>query len=82
MKDFLRSAQDYFYCFTWIIEAIATWLTEEYPELKFWKQHTNIDDHLWYAERVNGRVAMLVLTTILILELVSDRSIWDIIHVS
>ena len=57
-------------------------MAEDCPDLKFWKWHTDLDDHLWYAERVNGRVAMLVLTTVLILELVSNRSIWDIIHVS
>jgi hypothetical protein len=64
--------------FTGFIQRLA----EDCPDLKFWKWHTDVDDHLWYAERVNGRVAMLVLTTVLILELVSNRSIWDIIHVS
>lgn len=82
MNKILTSIQGYISCFGWVFQAAFQWLTEECPDLKFWKWHTDIDDHLWYAERVNGRVAMLVLTTILILELVLDRSIWDIIHVS
>jgi hypothetical protein len=82
MNKILASIQGYASCFGWVLQAAFNWLVEECPDLKFWKWHTNLDDHIWYAERVNGRVAMLALTTVLILELVSDRSIWDIIHVS
>jgi len=38
------------------------------------------EDFIWYAERVNGRVAMLTLTAVLILELINRTSIWSLIH--
>ena len=80
MNRTLLMIQGYAYCFGWIFQAIFQWLVEECSELKFWKSHTNLDDHIWYAERVNGRLAMIVLTTVLILEFVSHESIWDLIH--
>jgi hypothetical protein len=79
MNKFWYGVQGYASCFSWVFQAIAKWIWEECPDLKFWKRHNNFDDHIWYAERVNGRLAMLVLTTVLILELVSGNSIWDFI---
>jgi hypothetical protein len=51
------------------------------PELKIWERHTNLDDHAWYAERVNGRLAMITLTTLLVLEATTHKSIWELINV-
>jgi len=59
---------------------IGKYILEECPDLKFWEWHDNMNDHLWYAERVNGRVAMLVLSVLLILELVQRKSIWEIVY--
>jgi len=67
-------------CVGWIAPDLLKWVYELAPELKFWKWHNNLDDHLWYAERVNGRIAMLVLSVLLILEFVQSKSIWDIVY--
>jgi len=56
-------------------------MTTMLPELKSWERHKNLDDHLWYAERVNGRIAMLTLTTLLILEAITHQNVWELIHV-
>lgn len=77
MNKFWYGIQGYASCFGWIFQVIVKWIWEEYPDLKFWKRFDNFDDHIWYAERVNGRIAMLTLTIVLILELVSGNSIWD-----
>jgi hypothetical protein len=66
MNKFLLTIQGYTACFSWIVVALWEWLLEYAPDLRFWKWHTNIDDHLWYAERVNGRLAMLALTFLFI----------------
>jgi hypothetical protein len=34
---------------------------------------------MWYAERVNGRVAMLVLSVVLLYEFTTHTSIWSLI---
>ena len=80
MKNFLRSVQGYWMCVGWIVPEFLRWVYELAPELKFWKGYNNLDDHLWYAERVNGRIAMLVLSVLLILEFVQRKSIWDIVY--
>ena len=80
MKNFLRSVQGYWMCVGWIVPELLRWVYELAPELQFWKWHNNLDDHLWYAERVNGRIAMLVLSVLLILEFVQRKSIWDIVY--
>lgn len=67
-------------CVGWIVPEFLRWVYELAPELQFWKWHNNLDDHLWYAERVNGRIAMLVLSVLLILEFVQRKSIWDIVY--
>jgi len=53
-------------------KAAIKFLLEEYPDLKCWKRHTNLDDYIWYAERVNGRIAMLALSFLLIWCLTHD----------
>ena len=65
MNKFLLGIQGYISCFGWIIAAIWEWFLEVSVDLRSWR-HTNLDDHLWYAERVNGRIAMLTLTFLLI----------------
>ena len=65
MNKFLLGVQGYISCFGWIIATIWEWFLEVSVDLRFWR-HTNLDDHLWYAERVNGRIAMLTLTFLLI----------------
>jgi hypothetical protein len=66
MNKFWLGLQGYWSCVSWIPGALLKFIWEESPDLKFWKQHTNLDDHLWYAERVNGRIAMLTLTFLLL----------------
>ena len=56
----------YFSCLSWIPGAIWQILLNELPELKFWKKHDNFNDHIWYAERVNGRIAMLAITFLIV----------------
>ena len=56
-------------CIGWMLEAIFKAVLANCPDLKFWETHTNFNDHFWYAERVNGRLAMLVLTALLIWKL-------------
>lgn len=72
--------QGYCACFGWILMETLKWIWEECPDLKFWKPPTHFNDFAWYAERVNGRLAMLVLTTTLVLELVSHKSILEIVY--
>ena len=66
MNKFLLGVQGYISCFSWVLSALWEWILEMSPDLRFWKWHTNLDDHLWYAERVNGRIAMLTLTFLFI----------------
>jgi hypothetical protein len=66
MNKFLLGLQGYISCFSWMIPALWEWILEMSPDLRFWKWHTNLDDHLWYAERVNGRLAMLAMTFLFI----------------
>lgn len=62
MNKFLLGIQGYFSCLGWMIPALWEWALESAPDLRFWKWHNNLSDHFWYAERVNGRLAMLALT--------------------
>jgi hypothetical protein len=79
MNKFLLGVQGYISCFGWILAEVFKWILEECPDLKFWKWHTNLDDHIWYAERVNGRIAMVVLTVVLLYEFTTHTSIWSLI---
>jgi hypothetical protein len=66
MNKFLLGVQGYLSCIGWMLPALWEWVLEMSPDLRFWKWHTDFNDHLWYAERVNGRLAMLALTFLLI----------------
>jgi len=79
MEKIALMIKGYASCFGWIIMELFKWILEECPDLKFWKGHTNFDDHIWYAERVNGRIAMLVLTVVLLYEFTTHTSIWSLI---
>jgi hypothetical protein len=79
MNKILLGIKGYWSCFGWMISALFTWILEECPDLKFWKGYTDIDDHLWYAERVNGRIAMLVLSVLLLYEFTTHHGIWSLI---
>jgi hypothetical protein len=65
MNKFVLTIQGYASCFGWIFASIWELILERCPDLKFWKPPTHPDDFLWYAERVNGRLAMLALTSLL-----------------
>ena len=66
MNKFLLGIQGYISCLVWVFPALWEWILEQSPDLRFWRWHTNWDDYLWYAERVNGRLAMLTLTFLFI----------------
>jgi len=73
MKGLLICLSEFMAC---IIEYIRT----ELVDLDIFNPPKDYEDFIWYAERVNGRVAMLTLTTVLILELINRTSIWSLIH--
>jgi hypothetical protein len=79
MNKFVLGVQGYIACFGWIVVEIWKRILEDCPDLEFWKGHSNIDDHIWYAERVNGRIAMLVLSALLLYESTTHTSIWSLI---
>jgi hypothetical protein len=79
MNKFWLAFQGYFSCVSWIPGALLKFIWEECPDLKFWKRHTNLDDHIWYAERVNGRIAMLALTFLLIWCITHDIKLNEIL---
>jgi hypothetical protein len=55
-------------------------LTKEYcPDLNLLDIPTNPDDFLWYAERINGRIAMLTIISVLMAEFATKKSIFEII---
>jgi len=59
---------------------ITEYIRTELVDLNIFNPPKEHEDFIWYAERVNGRVAMLTLTTVLILELINRTSIWSLIH--
>jgi len=79
MNKFWLGVQGYWSCISWLPAALLKFIWEEFPDLKFWKQHTNFDDHIWYAERVNGRIAMLVLSFLLIWCLTHDIKLNEVL---
>jgi hypothetical protein len=79
MNKFWLGLQGYWSCISWLPAALVKFIWEESPDLKFWKRHTNFDDHIWYAERVNGRVAMLALSFLLIWCLTHDIKLNEIL---
>ena len=79
MNKFWLGVQGYWSCVSWIPAALLKFIWEEFPDLKFWKRHTSFDDHIWYAERVNGRIAMLALSFFLIWCLTHDIKLNEIL---
>jgi hypothetical protein len=57
-------------------------IVKEYcPDLNLLDIPTNPDDFLWYAERVNGRVAMLTILSVLMAEFATKKSILEIVGI-
>ena len=57
-------------------------IVKEYcPDLNLLDIPTNPDDFLWYAERVNGRVAMLTILSVLMAEFATKKSIFEIVSI-
>ena len=64
MNKILLSIQGYASCFGWIFAELWKATLERCPDLKFWNPPSHPDDFIWYAERVNGRLAMLALAVL------------------
>jgi len=62
MNKFWLGVQGYVSCFGWIVVAIWETFLECSPDLFFWRPRTSFGDYIRYAERVNGRLAMLAVT--------------------
>jgi hypothetical protein len=66
------------HCCSWAFKGIwDNYLVDLHPNKIPWHP----DDFISYAERWNGRIAMLAVITILQLELIYKISIWELIHV-
>jgi hypothetical protein len=63
------------------MKQILQWILYEMPDLKFWIIPTHPRYFLKYGERINGRLAMLVLVAVLWLEFISKTSIWKLVNV-
>ena len=70
----------FFICLAEFWKCIQEYIRTELVDLNIFNPPNHLKDFIWYAERVNGRVAMLTLTTVLILELATKNSIWSLIH--
>jgi hypothetical protein len=58
---------------------LANAIKEYCPDLNPLNIPTHPEDFLWYAERVNGRIAMLTITSVLMAEFATKESIFQII---
>ena len=58
---------------------LASVIKEYCPDLNLLNIPTHPEDFLWYAERVNGRIAMLTITSVLMAEFATKESIFQII---
>ena len=57
-------------------------VVKEYcPDLNLLDIPSHPDDFLWYAERVNGRVAMLTIISVLMVEFATKKSIFEIVGI-
>ena len=57
-------------------------VVKEYcPDLNLLDIPSHPDDFLWYAERVNGRVAMLTIASVLMAEFATKKSIFEIVGI-
>lgn len=57
----------------------ANVIKEYCPDLNLLNIPTHPEDFLWYAERVNGRIAMLTITSVLMAEFATKESIFQLI---
>jgi hypothetical protein len=58
---------------------LANAIKEYCPDLNPLNIPTHPEDFLWYAERVNGRIAMLTITSVLMVEFATKESIFQLI---
>ena len=58
---------------------LANVIKEYYPDLNPLSIPTHPEDFLWYAERVNGRIAMLTIASVLMAEFATNESIFQLI---
>jgi hypothetical protein len=65
-------------CLAWIPQAI---IKEWLPDLAFWNPPNHPNDFIWYAERVNGRTAMIAVLIIFLCEFLTKTSILELVHV-
>jgi hypothetical protein len=65
-------------CISWIFKEI--W-NEYLVDLHVNKIPLHPQDYIWFAERWNGRVAMIVIVVVLQLEFIYKVSIWELIGV-
>ena len=77
MNKFLLTLQGYAMCFSWIPKMIL----HECPDLLFWRVPTHPSDFIAYAERINGRLAMLAIVIILNTEFFTHESIWRTLNI-
>ena len=62
------------------VKAFLANVVKEYcPDLNPLTIPTHPEDFLWYAERVNGRIAMLTITSVLMAEFATKESIFQLI---
>lgn len=62
------------------VKAFLDNVIKEYcPDLNLLNIPTHPEDFLWYAERVNGRIAMLTITSVLMAEFATKESIFQLI---
>jgi len=72
MTKIIQTIQSYLNCLGWVLLETFKAFWEQSPDLKFWDPPKHPSDFFWYAERVNGRLAMLTLTVLLVLDLISS----------
>ena len=78
MNKPLACIQEWYNCLSWIVQEL---ISRYCPDLDITNFPTHPEDYLWYAERFNGRAAMLAVIFILQWEFVTHQSIWEFIGV-
>jgi len=79
MNKLILAIRGYLNCLSWVLFETIKYIWDECPDLKFWNIPTHPADFLWYAERINGRVAMITLSSVLWLELLTGKGIWELV---
>jgi hypothetical protein len=78
MNKVWASIQGIWFCLSFIAKEIWNeYLVDLHPN----KIPLHPNDYLWFAERWNGRVAMITIIAVLQLELIYKVSIWELIGV-